>query len=287
MKFIQLYKKALLISTLVLLSACSSEESLTASILDTTKPQQSELDVWIGQIYLTPYNIEVLYKWNQNLVDGNRYLYPPTQTKIKPALEIVQRIWLNTYTTIGGSKFVKLIAPRQLVLVGGVNLNSTGTKTLGEAEGGQRITLFETDYVDKTDRESVKQFIHTIQHEYIHILNQHKPFDEKSFAKITPTGYTANWYETKDAEANEEGFITAYAKSNIIEDFAEMASMMLVNSKDEYEAIIAGITNPKAQSDIRAKEALVVKYFKEAFNIDFYKLRAEAEKNTADVIAGN
>ena len=180
-----------------------------------------------------------------------------------------------------------MIAPRQLVLVGGVNLNSTGTKTLGEAEGGQRITLFETDYVDKTDRESVKQFIHTIQHEYIHILNQHKPFDEKSFNKITPTGYTANWYETTNAEANEEGFITAYAKSNIIEDFAEMASMMLVNSKDEYEAIIAGITSTKAQSDIRAKEALVVKYFKEAFNMDFYELRDEAEKNTADVIAGH
>jgi substrate import-associated zinc metallohydrolase lipoprotein len=287
MKFIYHYKKVLLMVTLATLSACSSESPLTASILDTKKPTQSELDVWIEKSYLTPYNIEVLYKWDQNTVDGNRYLYPPTQSQITPALEIVQRIWINTYTTIGGTDFVKLIAPRQLVLVGGVSLNSTGTKTLGEAEGGQRITLFETDYVDKTNRESVKQFIHTIQHEYIHILNQHKPFDEKSFAKITPTGYTANWYETTDKVANEEGFITAYAKSNIIEDFAEMASMMLVNSKAEYEAIIAGIKNPKAKSDIRTKEALVVKYFKEAFNMDFYKLRDEAEKNTADVIAGN
>jgi substrate import-associated zinc metallohydrolase lipoprotein len=286
MKLIQHYKKVLLMATLVVLSSCSSEENLTASILDTTKPQQSDLDVWIEKNYLTPYNIEVLYKWNQNTVDGNSYLYPPTQSQITPALEIVQRIWLNTYTTVGGTDFVKVIAPRQLVLVGGESLNNNGTKTLGEAEGGQRITLFETDYVDKTDRKSVKQFIHTIQHEYIHILNQHKPFDEKSFAKITPSGYTANWNDTTNPEANEEGFITAYAKSNIIEDFAEMASMMLVNSEAEYEAIIAGIVSPKAKSDIRAKEALVIKYFKEAFNMDFYKLRAEAEKNTADVIAG-
>ena len=61
---------------------------------------------------------------------------------------------------------------------------------------------------------------------------------------------------------------------------------MLVNSKAEYDAIIAGITSVKAKADIKAKEAVVVKYFKDAFNIDFYKLRDEAEKNTLAVING-
>jgi hypothetical protein len=40
-------------------------------------------------------------------------------------------------------------------------------------------------------------------------------------------------------------------------------------------------------ANIRLKEAVVVKYYKDAFGIDFYKLRDEAEKNTTAVINGN
>ena len=35
-----------------------------------------------------------------------------------------------------------------MVLVGGTNLNPSGTRTLGFAEGGKNIVLFETDLVD-------------------------------------------------------------------------------------------------------------------------------------------
>ena len=283
MKKFKLYKNVLVLSSVLFLGACASDEPLTESILDTTVPVKSSLDNWIDTNFLTPYNINVQYKWDQNVVDNNRYLFPPTQTKVQPALEIVQKIWLQSYSTIGGADFVKKIAPREFVLVGGVNLNTTGTITLGLADAGQRITLFETDKVNKSDRENVKRFIKTIQHEYIHILNQTKPFDEKTLAKITPTGYTSNWYATSTAVANEEGFISDYARSNINEDFAEMAATMLINSKAEYAAILAGIKDAKAVTNIKAKEAVVVKYFKDAFNMDFYKLRDEAEKNTNEL----
>ena len=286
MKKFKLYKNVLVLSSVLFLGACASDEPLTESILDTTVPVKSSLDNWIDTNFLTPYNINVQYKWDQNVVDNNRYLFPPTQTKVQPALEIVQKIWLQSYSTIGGADFVKKIAPREFVLVGGVNLNTTGTITLGLADAGQRITLFETDKVNKSDRENVKRFIKTIQHEYIHILNQTKPFDEKTLAKITPTGYTSNWYATSTAVANEEGFISDYARSNINEDFAEMAATMLINSKAEYAAILAGIKDAKAVTNIKAKEAVVVKYFKDAFDMDFYALRDEAEKNTTSVING-
>ena len=287
MKITKKYKVAILAMTLVAFAGCSHEDQPTESQLDLTKPVQSDLDKWITTNYVNPYNMKVQYKWNQNTVDFNRFLYPPQEDKVKPVLEIIQKIWLDSYKVIAGADFVKKIAPREIVMVGGVNRNTTGTITLGLAEGGQRVTLFETDYVDKTDRENVKQFIHTIQHEYIHILNQTKPYDENSLAKITPSGYTANWYASGDAVANEEGFITAYARSNINEDFAEMASVMLINSKEEYEAILAGIENEEAVAAIKSKEAIVVKYFKEAFNIDFYALRDEADKNTTAVVNGN
>jgi substrate import-associated zinc metallohydrolase lipoprotein len=280
-KYCQVLALMLLILTL---GSCATEDHLTESQLDYSQPVKTELDNWITSNYLTPYNINVQYKWNQNTVDNNRYLYPPQVDKVKDALEIVQKIWLDSYKAIGGNDFVKKIAPREIVLVGGVNLNTVGTVTLGLAEGGQRVTLFETDYVDNTSRESVKRFIHTIQHEYIHILNQTKPFDEEAWAKITPVGYTASWHLTTTAASNELGFITSYSRSNIHEDFAEMASSMLVYSYDEYEAIIAGIKSPTAVAALRAKEAQVVKYFKEAFDMDFYALREQAEINTNAII---
>lgn len=285
MKVKHIYTKVAIVAAFFALIGCASEEPLQGSQLDLTQPVKTELDNWIATNYVTPFNIRVEYKWNQNLVDNNRFLFPPFQEKVQPALEIVKSIWLDSYTTIGGDDFVKKIAPREIVLVGGRNLNTTGTITLGLAEGGQRITLFETDLVNKSNRENVKRFIHTIQHEYIHILNQTKPFDEKAFSTITPTGYTSNWYATSTTVAREEGFITDYARSNITEDFAETASIMLVNSKAEYEAILASITSTTAKDNIRKKEALVVRYFKEVFDIDFYKLRDETEKNTNAVIA--
>ena len=287
MKTLNKFKKAILfILILIMISACSREEGLKESQLDLSIPAKTELDVWIDNNYLIPYNINVQYKWNQNVVDNNRFLYPPIQSKVQPVLEIVQKIWFDSYKTIAGPNFIKKIAPREFVLVGGINLNTTGTITLGLAEGGQRITLFETDYVNKKNREMVKRFVHTIQHEYLHILNQTKPFDEDVFSKITPTGYTSNWYATSTAVAREQGFITDYARSNINEDFAEMASIILINSKAEYEAILSSIISAAARASIKTKEAEVVKYFKSAFGIDFYKLRDEAEKNTNAVVNG-
>jgi len=284
MKLLKYNKIAVLALVSITLFSCGNDDLPGESQLDFTQPEKTSLDNWIDVTYLNPYNINVQYKWNQNTVDNSRYLFPPEVDKVKPALEIVETIWLKSYAAIGGPDFVKKIAPREIVLVGGVNLNSVGTKTLGLAEGGQRVTLFETDYVDKSDRDNVAQFIHTIQHEYIHILNQNKPFDEKTWKTLTPGGYTADWYNFEIEESNELGFITSYARSNINEDFAETAAMILIYTKEEYAAFLDGIENPFALQALKAKEAIVVKYFKEAFNMDFYALRDEAEKNTTSVI---
>lgn len=284
MKLFKYNKIAMVAMVSIAMFSCAHEDQPKESQLDFTQPAKTTLDNWITTNYLTPYNINVQYKWNQNTVDNSRFLFPPTLEKVQPALEIVQKIWLSSYETIGGPDFVKKIAPREIVLVGGVNLNSVGTRTLGLAEGGQRVTLFETDYIDRKNRANVTEFIHTIQHEYIHILNQHKPFDEKSWSAITPAGYTADWYNFTIPVSNEIGFITSYARLNINEDFAETAAMILITSKADYATFLSKIKSPTALAALKAKEALVVKYFKEAFDMDFYALRDEAEKNTNAVI---
>jgi hypothetical protein len=52
---------------------------------------------------------------------------------------------------------------------------------------------------------------------------------------------------------------------------------MLVNSKAEYAAILAGI-NQTAVANIRLKEAVVVKYYKDAFCIDFISSEMKLKK---------
>ncbi|KIO53126.1 zinc-binding metallopeptidase [Flavobacterium hibernum] len=284
MKIVNTYKKIAVFVGVLTLASCAHEDQPTESQLDFNQPLRTELDKWIDTNYLVPYNINAQYKWNQNTVDNTRFLFPPTLDKVQPALEIVKQIWLASYATVGGADFVKKIAPREIVLVGGVNSNSNGTRTLGIAEGGQRITLFEVDNINKKNRAIVAEFIHTIQHEYVHILNQNKPFDEQAWGKITPSGYTATWHLETTAASRELGFITNYARANAVEDFAETASIILISTKAEYAAILASITSAKGRADIQRKEAIVVQYFKDAFNMDFYALRDEAEKNTTYVI---
>ena len=266
MKIFKTYK-TVVIAGVLLLASCAQEDQPKESQLDFSVPVKTDLDKWIGTNFLDPYNIAVYYEWNQNLVDNNKYLFPPLVSKVQPAMEVVKKI-----------------APREFVLVGGVNLNTNGTVTLGLAEAGQRVSLFQIDNLNKKSRASVTQFIHTIQHEYVHILNQTKPFDEQAWAKLTPSGYTSTWYNEATATSRSLGFITSYARLNIYEDFAETAATILTSSKAEYDAILAGVTDATAKANIKAKEAIVVKYYKDAYNVDFYALRDEAQKNTDAVI---
>ena len=283
MKIVKIYKAAL-IAGVLLLASCAHEDQPTESRLDFSVPTKTDLDKWISTNFLDLYNINVYYEWDQNTVDNTRYLFPPKVEKVQPAMEVVKKIWIDSYTTIGGVNFVKKIAPREFVLVGGVNLNTNGTLTLGLAEGGQRITLFQVDNLNIKSRANVTQFIHTIQHEYVHILNQTKPFDEQAWSKLTPVGYTSTWYTEPIATSRNLGFVTSYARLNIYEDFAETAAAILTSSKAEYDAILASVTDATAKANIKAKEALVVKYYKDAFNIDFYALRDQAQKNTDAVV---
>lgn len=284
MKLVKKYRAIVLVTGILSFGACSHEDTLGESQLDYTQPVKTALDNWIDVNYLKPYNINAQYKWNQNTVDNNRFLFPPMVSKVQPALNVVKQIWLDSYTTVGGLDFVKKVCPREIVLVGGVNSNSNGTRTLGIADSGQRITLFEVDYLNTKNRANVTEFVHTIQHEYVHILNQNKPFDQQAWQKITPGDYTGTWHLEVLATSRNLGFITNYARNNIIEDFAETASTILTSSKAEYAAILASITDPNGRAKLKQKEAIVVQYYKDAFNMDFYALRDAAEINTNNVV---
>lgn len=270
-----LLARTVLVMFALLIGACDANDEVSeGSNLDITPPVRKPLDTWIYDNFTNPYNIEVIYRWSESLVDQNRFLYPPTIDSVQPALNIIKKLWIEPYEAVGTPNVVQKTAPRQIVLVGGRNVNQSATITLGIAEAGKRITLFEIDLLNKRSRAEITRFIHTIQHEYIHILNQTKPFDEGVYGQITPEGYTAQWFNETDANSRAAGFITAYARANESEDFAEMASTMLELSRTEWDGLVNGVAEP-GRGRIRRKEQLVVDYYRSEFDIDLYQLQEE------------
>ncbi|SFI99404.1 substrate import-associated zinc metallohydrolase lipoprotein [Myroides guanonis] len=279
---LKIFSLACLLGTLGFAS-CSKEDSLGETRIDLTPERKTELDNWIDKNYLETYNMQVFYRWDQYKVDMNRYLTPPRVDRVQPTLEVVKAIWLDSYEKIAGEMFVKETAAKELVLVGSVNSNTNGTVTLGVAEQGVRISLFELNKLDTKNRSQVEQFIHTIQHEYVHILNMKWPFDEGAFLKITPGSYRADWQNASNAEANSLGFISAYSRSAPGEDFAEMVATML-QDVEKYNAMVDAIPSEFGRSKIREKEAYAVSYYKNSMGIDLYELCKIAKSQTDMVV---
>ena len=267
----------------LLLAACNNKENLSSeSVLKPRTTAQTALDTYIYNNFQQPYNIIVTYNYIDADFEMGKYLYPPTESKVQPMLEIVKKVWIDSYTQVAGQDFIKSVAPRQISLIGGYNMNSDGTITLGFADSGMKITLFNVDQLDVTQHEATRQYFHTIQHEYCHIINQRKPYSEE-YGKITPSDYTANWYNVRLADANKKGFITPYSMLNDIEDFAEMTSGILSMSKTDWDAKINAIPE-EGRKLIRKKEAFVVAYFKSEWNIDLYRLQEVVENQMLSVL---
>ncbi|WP_374165210.1 putative zinc-binding metallopeptidase [Arcticibacter sp. MXS-1] len=220
---------------------------------------------------MDPFNIEVKYKFDRFELDQNKDLVPPLEGQVIPLMEVVKRVWIEPYTAQAGDLFIKKYAPKQFVLVGSPSYNANGTITLGTAEGGRKIVLYTVNSFESTAESEVKQQLHTIHHEFAHILHQtiNYPIEYKN---ITPGGYTSTWFNYSNTQALSLGFITSYSRAAPDEDFVEMISTMLVEGRSGFNAMVASAP-ASAQPLLRLKEQIVVKYFKEAWNIDFYALQ--------------
>jgi len=253
--------------------SCKKSENLNREIVglggDTW--EQGTLDQWLNVNFTQPYNISVKYRWDGTEYDNAKTLIPPRIERVQPLMEMVRAAWIDPYAAQVGENFIKKYAPKNYVLVGSLQYNPGGSVTLGEAEGGIKVTLFNVNNFSKTDRAIAKRVLKTIHHEFTHILHQTISY-QKEFPQVTPAGYTADWNNTTLATAYAGGFISQYAQAAPNEDFAEMTSIMLTEGKAGYEAIVKGMT-ATAQTSIRMKEDMVVTYFKQTYGIDFYTLQ--------------
>jgi substrate import-associated zinc metallohydrolase lipoprotein len=261
---------------------------------------QGPLDKWIYDSLTVPYNIAVKYKWDQAELELDKTLVPPKEEQVIPVMSAIKKVWIKTYVAETSELFMKKYAPKFFNLVGSGSYNLDGSVTLGTAEGGRKVVLYQTNYFRTkgmagyvpSDSNLIKQMFHTIHHEFGHILHQNVIYPPE-FKRVSQSLYTSDWINTDDEEAHTNGFITAYSMSGPDDDFVEMIAIMLVEGKAGFDKIVnsipagtsaLGTTQEQAKKSLRDKEAFVVNYYKQVWNIDFYSLQAKTRAAIASLI---
>lgn len=272
-------KKIIIFAALCLsfLTACDKEDlgGSNIHVPEFDYNALSETDKYIYDHYTVPYNVEVVYRWNQGDVssdDMRKNLVPPRESQVEPFLEMIEKVWMDTYTAEVGQQTLRSYIPKQLLLVGSASYNDDGSTTEGTAEGGRQIVLYSVNDFN-FELEQIQSYAHVMHHEFAHILHQNVEYDAE-FEKITPS-YSSSWMQMNDETARSKGFITAYASSSADEDFAEMVSIMLTNSPEDWDNMIENAGNAAAVEALRKKEAIVVAYMKNNWDVNMKDFQKE------------
>ncbi len=280
------------LGVIILLASCRKDE-----VLELEQPlglggdtwKATAIDQWLYDSLTVPYNIAVKYRWDPWELNLDKTLTPPDESRIIPAMSAIKRVWIEPYNQETGSDlFIKRYSPKQFKLVGSVEYNYNGTVLLGQAEGGNNIAFFDINqHFDQDPVSSIRRMIQTTHHEFAHILHQNVlyPPEFKGISSgLGLKGYTATWYNVTEAEALQNGYITPYSMASYDEDFVEMVANMLTEGRQRFEELVA-TTNPTAQSALRSKERMVVDYFKNVWNIDFYSLQGRVQAALNSLVA--
>jgi len=212
--------------------SCEKEESLLSeSVITIVETHHSDLDQWIDDTFTQPYNIEVKWKWDDGEVDNNYHVIPPQKEKAEAFLKALLEIWIKPYEAEAGKEFIKTYAPKLIFLVGTPQYNADGTMTVGLAEGGRKVTVFDVNNFNPTDIKTMTKAFHTMHHEFAHIMHQ-KVLFSSDYKEICKGSYTGAWYNIDEFNANAAGFITPYSMSKDVEDWVEIVATILTRVKD-------------------------------------------------------
>ena len=271
----------LIILALAIVAGCGDpyndmEGSSTDYANNDNNNKPTELDNWLYNQFTSPYNIEVKYRWDNSELDPYKNFVPPAVNKVQAVMDVVKKVWIDTYASVAGADFIKKYCPKQFVLVGSANYNFDGSFTLGTAEGGRKVLLYVVNNFDADDHEGVRRLMHIVEHEFGHILHQRTSYPGE-FKTIT-AGYTSNWASYTEGDALASGFITPYAMASPDEDFVEMVATLLVDGQEGYEKKLFCGTTGTSYNQLRQKEKMVKEYFLKSYNIVFDTLQNRVQR---------
>ncbi|MDR2275950.1 MAG: putative zinc-binding metallopeptidase [Sphingobacterium sp.] len=272
-------KKLLYIALAFCFFACSKEEKLPTEpivALGGYDFKTTATDQYIYDNFTYPYNIEIKYRWDPAEVNLTKSIAAVKEEKVLDMVKTISMGWIGPYKKIAGDNFLRTYNFSKFYLAGSWEYNTDGTIILGTAEGGVKIVLLGTNDIDTKNRENIQSYLYTIHHEFAHIIHQTRFFPQEWRSIPGNSGwYTSTWKNTSTPEAQAQGFVRNYAKSNMNEDFVETVAFLLVRGQEQYDLLKTN--NPSAASVFNQKEAIVVNYYKEVLQLDFRKLQAEVQ----------
>ena len=260
----------------MVLTACSDDKLGGDSIFPTTAVKRNTFDQWLYKNYTMPYNIEFQYRLKTEETDKAYNFVPADSAKTAKLAIITKYMWFDAYVETVGLDFVKENVPRIIVAVGIPGYTRYRTEVVGSAEGGYKVTLSKvnalTDDLLKDYGSMTGFYFHTMHHEFMHILNQKKPYDE-SFDDISRADYVSgNWTSVPEKQAYSQGFVSPYSMENPAEDIAELYSIYVTSTPQEWNKILQ-IAGPKGTSIINRKLKMVREYMRNSWDADIDLLR--------------
>ena len=293
----------------IILSACN-EKLDPNSIFPNTQEELDptsysfQLDSFCKKNFLEEYNVEFRYRMQDISSDMDFNLVPCTYDNAITMAVLAKYLWWDVYKEVTGSyEFLRQYGPRIICLIGSAGHNSTGSVTLGVAQGGLKVTLHAINYIDPSNVSTLNEFyFKTMHHEFSHILHQTKTYPAE-FRTISAGFYKPNgWEERSEQEARSLGFTGNYGSSQEREDFVEIIANYIVKTDDEWASMMSDAAKGWKQDDdgtlhqlekdedgidgpavIEQKLAICRNWLRDDWNIDLDSLRNEVQRRQANM----
>ncbi len=221
----------------VLATSCYPDESLNVPVNNPDVDLETDLDVYIEENFTKEYGMAIRYRFVDRFIQPFQRVTPPALEVVRPMLDFLENFWIGPYLEVeNGEEFFRDHVPAETVFLGGLLYNEDGTVTLGTADAGAQITLTNVNAIDQNNEQWVLQQLGTIYHEFAHIIHQRYRLPQ-AFETISADGYTSpgSWFNLRNEEALQRGFVSPYATSSPNEDFAETVAFYLFET--DFEAI--------------------------------------------------
>lgn len=268
-------------------ASCGNDEEVNVndSIFATgTTEKETAFDQWLLENYIYPYNVRVKYRMDDTETDVKYDLVPAEYNRSIALMKIVKHVWMEAYDEVWGIEQTQTYVPKLIQLIGNVAYTESGM-ILGQAEGGLKVTLFRVNEidVDNIDPITLNEFyFKTMHHEFTHILNQKKAYDP-AFDRISESEYVgSSWYQIDEEEALQKGCISPYAMDRATEDFAEMVSIYVTNTAEDWEYWMRTAGNT-GRPILERKFEIVYNYMKDSWGIDLNQLREIVQRRQNEI----
>ena len=254
-------------------------DSIFVDPVEDTDAYTKEFDAWLKKYYTDKYNVEFIYKLDDNATDPNYNVVPVSLGKADTIAHLALYLWYDVYDSIVSPTFLKEYGPKMIQLIGSAMINaSQGTEKLGYAENGNKITLLKINLMETNNLEQLNEYIFkTMHHEFAHILHQQKNYP-KEFGMINPEDMDPNrWQFRSREEAWELGFVSPYASSQTREDFVETIANYIVKTDADWNNMISKAGTDGADKIIRKLE-MCRDWLKDKWDINLDEMHEEVQK---------